>query len=164
MLKLRSWSPKCCLKCSGRKITRPNTWAITITEGGVEIRAGSGVEDGPSFIAEGAWAGEFSAEEFLTSSFRCGSVVVFELDSVVLGAPHSVEAIYCFVRAGRLIASNSLHMIVARDESARPPSLGRVRRASRTLNAGRRSYARVLYETASGMMRKFAFGTIRFST
>lgn len=140
---------------------RDNTWALTISRDQTIVHAGDGVETNDTFIAEGAWDGAFTAEGLVSSAFRCGSGAVIRDDELILCAPtHSVEPIYCFVQNDLLIASNSMHMIVAIDGSAEPPSLGKVRAVARTLKAGRTGYARELYKTATGTMFRYAFGAV----
>lgn len=142
---------------------RRNAWALEVTAEGVDVYAGAAVETGDGFIAEGAWAGEFTLEGFVNSSFRCGSGAVIATDEVTLCAPtHSVEPVYGYTSGHRMLASNSLHLIVALDREAEPPNIGKARVAARTLKAGRSDYERILYETGAGVMRRFAFGTVRF--
>lgn len=143
---------------------RRNAWLIVITADDISIQSGNGVEFGDAFFAEGAWAGPFTGLGLRSSPFRCGSGALIEHDEVILCAPtHSVEAIYCFSQGSRVIASNSLQLIVAREQTAFPPNLAKVRSRARTLKAGRADYDRALYETESGTMRRFAFGTVRVS-
>lgn len=143
---------------------RRNAWLVTISETAIGVTSGHGVETTDDFIAEGAWAGPYSAPGLLESSFRCASGVVFGDKETILCPPtHSVEPIYLFSREDQLIASNSLHLIVAYDESAAPLALGKARQEARTLKAGRYDYGRVLYETLNGVMKRFAFGNVRIS-
>lgn len=143
---------------------RRNTWALVISAEQTETHAGAGVEVSDSFIAEGAWAGDFTNEGLVDSSFRCASGAVIRPDEVILSAPtHSVEPIYCFVQEARVIASNSIHMIVALDSTAAPNSMGKLRAAARTLKAGRINYVRELYETVAGVMHRYAFGNVKIS-
>lgn len=139
---------------------RRNSWVVEVTTAGVMCRAGSSVEVRENWLAEGAWAGPFTKEGFLSSRFVCGSGAVIENDGVKLIAPsHSVEPIYCLVERGRVTASNSLHLIVALRPEV-PPSLTELRERARTIGRGRAAYDRILYRRPHSQMMRFASGKV----
>jgi len=73
---------------------RSNAWFARLHAGTVLVEAGSRVEFGDDFIAEGAWAGRFDAEGLTTSHFVCGSGIAIKPGEVILAAPtHSLDAI-----------------------------------------------------------------------
>src|SRR5690606_7333156 len=127
-----------------------NAWALVIKPRRIEVHAGAGVERHADFIAEGAWAGPFSAKGILRSSFRCGSGAVIDGEKIMLFGPsHSVEHIYCFVGRGRLVASNSIHLVIALAGGAMPADLDAARKKAASIMAGFHAYERILYQTST---------------
>jgi hypothetical protein len=136
-----------------------NAWGIVVRRRRITLHAGSAVERADGFLAEGAWAGAYSAEGILSSPFRCGSGIVRDRPRIVLFGPsHSTEHIYCFVGRGYLAVSNAVHLAVALARGAKPADLGAARRSSGTVRAGCHHYDRILYTTRTGTMLRLAFG------
>jgi hypothetical protein len=140
-----------------------NSWLIEIADGRVQRQvAGGRVETSADFLAEGAWAGDFSAAGALGSPFRCGSGVIFEDGRLRIFAPsHSLDPVYCFLPASRRAAfvSNSAQMIVAAAPEARPDSLGDARARSNSLKLGAGAYDRIVAATDRGAFFRMAWTT-----
>ena len=137
----------------------PNAWGLLIKPRRTTVHAGRGIERGEDFIAEGAWAGPFSAKGALSSPFRCGSGAVIDGKRIVVFGPsHSLDPVYCFVGRGYLAVSNSIHLAIALSKDAMPRDLGAARKCAETSMAGFHHYDRILYRTPTGMMLRLAFG------
>jgi len=141
----------------------PCAWLVDCGHGRRVVHRGAWTTLQGRMVAEGAWAGDLSAEGALTSPFRSGSGAVFGDDRLTLFAPsHSVESIYCFVPGdgGGVVASNSLAMIAGyRDDAmyARGQA-GPIHRRANAIVNGWVEYPRELYRTATGTMHRLAWG------
>lgn len=141
-----------------------NSWLCDAKASGERvIIAGENVEVSPNFVAEGAWAGDFSAAGVQTSVFRSGSGIIFDGSRILIFPPsHCVEVVYCFIfdDFDRVLVSNSLAFLNAYcDKSAFNKNLAGLveRNASKIHSAGMIDYKRILYKTSFGEMRLIAW-------
>ena len=137
-------------------------WLAKLSRQGYELRIGDWVECPEGFVAEGAWAGDFSAGGCRSSPFRSGSGILFHEPLTIFAPTHPLHPVFVFVTDGfECIASNSLALLLAAHPEALPDDLGgawrgRVGDGLR----GFRRYFRSLYRNSAGEMRQLAWGCL----
>jgi hypothetical protein len=90
-------------------------WCARISQGLVEVDAGSGVEAFKDRIFEGAWDGDFSNSDFHQAINVFGSGLIVQEDGVLIITPsHTLECVFVADRKGTLIAANSLPLVLQR--------------------------------------------------
>jgi hypothetical protein len=90
-------------------------WCARISQGLVEVDAGSGVEAFNDRIFEGAWDGDFSNFDFHQAINVLGSGLIVQEDGVLFVTPsNTLECVFVVDRKGTLIAANSLPLVLQR--------------------------------------------------
>jgi hypothetical protein len=90
-------------------------WCATVRLGkrDASVVHGSGVFASESFIAEGAWAGDFSGAGLLHTEHVVGSGLIAGETIVCRGSSHNLERLWCVRRADVVSVSNSLPLVLA---------------------------------------------------
>jgi hypothetical protein len=91
-------------------------WALRVQRGAkrVLVEHGSWVEVGERFFCEGAWNGDFAAQN-IESSILMGSGGKIIKEGLLLSCPsHTLDRIYLYRQPDSLLASNSLPFILTR--------------------------------------------------
>lgn len=140
---------------------RRKSWAVRLSnDGSMSSYAGSSVEMGADFLAEGVWDDDFTSEGILRASFRCGSGLVIREDHVIAFAPsHSLAQIYLVQGEKDVLIGNSLHLLIALCPNARfQGSISNIWSAAQGLIKGTLDYPRKLYGVEGYEVHRFAFG------
>lgn len=94
----------------------PLAWLASVNNGITSVICGRNVECRDSFFVEGAWNGAFSAGNFLSSDWFCGTGGRLNDNGIVFSTPtHVTSGLFtanCWKRGG-VIVSNSLHLLCA---------------------------------------------------
>jgi hypothetical protein len=140
----------------------PMAWLAECTASGVTLYHGEGVEAGPSFVFEGAWAGPFGRQDLASAATVVGSGAARTDDGLLFVSPsHTLEGLYHQIGDGCFTISNSLVFLLER-LGATPvydPHGGR-RLASAVL--GIDHYARRLIVTDRGPVERLLHGNLRW--
>jgi hypothetical protein len=142
---------------------RKKSWLVRVSLGQLEtVYSGDSVELGNGFLAEGVWAGDFSARGILSAPFRCGSGIV-EIDDfiVAFGPSHSLGRIYVYRSNTAMWISNSLHLIIAVAPEATPTCpITDVWSKAQSVIKGIEEYTRPLYTVADGLVSQYVFNFV----
>lgn len=102
------------LDCEPRPRLPSLAWCLRVDGAAARLVHGPGVETGPGFFVEGAWAGPFEGGGFDESFSLTGSGGVVRGETLVLAAPcHTTECLYSLAGArGERFFSNSLPFLL----------------------------------------------------
>jgi hypothetical protein len=122
-------------------------WIVELdrVELAVSAIVGSSVECGPDFLVAGVWNGPFRAGDFDLTDCSFGSGMTVRNDCVTfVPSAAFTEAIYYSERASRLIAANSLPLLLAATEDQLDPHFAFYDRTSESLQTGIDNYERAI--------------------
>lgn len=129
----------------------PLAWLSRCDRGSstVFVAHGRGVETGPEWFCEAAWAGEYERGEFDLTDIVTGTGGRIRHGTVVFVSPGStVDRLQTFETARTVWVSNSLSCLLANVDAQLDPSFPQYFRHFRTVVRGIRQYARLLATSA----------------
>src|SRR5258707_284338 len=120
-------------------------WIAEVDRASLTVSAnfGSSVECGPDFLVAGVWSGPFSAGDFETTDCFFGTGFVVRENCVIFVPSAAIsDAIYYCESAARLLAANSLPLLLAATEDRLDPHFAFYDRIIDSHQAGINHYER----------------------